>query len=159
MRHSREGGAGLEWEQQKGNMQQLCTVHCNTLPCLEVDAVVGGLGDAGQLLPGRRGPHEAAPAPLRHPKVARRQHARAHLRAAQTTCVRAALAMALHCCSHATGTAHAGTRYRKQPTRMQQRQKFSPVSSTVPHPCAAPIVPQHCTAPGTACPACCPWRT
>lgn len=53
--------------------------------CLEVDAVVGGLGDGGQLLAGRRRPQEAPPAALRHAKVAGREQADPHLRAVHGT--------------------------------------------------------------------------
>ena len=77
------------WHAQRLRMPQ-CPAHhncCHTTPaaCLEVDAVVGGLGQRGQLLAGRRRPHEAAPAALRHAKAARRQHAHPHLQRAWFT--------------------------------------------------------------------------
>lgn len=58
-------------------------LHRTALPLrpahLERHAVVGGLGDGRQLLPGRRRPHKDAPAALGHAKVAGRRHAHAHL--------------------------------------------------------------------------------
>lgn len=53
---------------------------------LEVQAVVRGLGDGGQLLARGGGPHEAAPAALGHALVARRNQARPHLQSNGMQC-------------------------------------------------------------------------
>ena len=130
--------------------------HAATAARLEVDAVVGGLGDGGELVAGTGAPHEAAPAALRHAVVARRHQAAADLRTCDGSPTNA------HCIS--AGATNVCSNARRHTCKLWGA-----------GPTAAPTAARQATQdavlggnnaqlssrclPGSACPAGSPWQT